>query len=137
MTKLRTRAAFRLCAFGRRSAWQRCRGFASYFRRRACDNPALAMEQICRGGRGDTMARMIWALALCGIAAATMPVAGQGIYEVAPTDDAPLQATPAPPAPSDAPVTRPESLPLDNVSQDAAAAEAKPAENAQGRFTFS
>jgi hypothetical protein len=89
------------------------------------------------------MARMIWALALCGMAAGIVPVAAQGIHEVPPAQDAPLQATPAPspmpvpPAPHDAPLARPESLPLDNVPQDGAAAEAKPAENMQGRFSFS
>jgi hypothetical protein len=92
------------------------------------------------------MTRMIWALALCGMAAAATPVAAQGVYEVPPAQvpAPPLEATPAPlptpvpPAPHDVPLTRPsESLPLDNTPQNDAAAEAMPAENAQARFTFS
>jgi hypothetical protein len=99
---------------------------------------------------------MIWALAFCGMVAA-MPVAAQGIYEVPSAQDAPAEATPAPPAtpvppaPYDAPVAqasppkeRPqadgkasESLPVESAPPNDAAAEAKALENAQGRFTFS
>jgi hypothetical protein len=106
------------------------------------------------------MARMIWALALWGMAAAATPVAAQGIYDVPPAQNAPLEAAPAPPAepvlpvppaPYDAPVAQaspptdkpqpegkaPESLPVDSAPPNGAAAEGKPTENAQGRFTFS
>jgi hypothetical protein len=106
------------------------------------------------------MARVIWAIALCGMAAAAMPVAAQGIYEVPPAQNAPLETAPAPlaepvppvpPAPYDAPAAqasppaaRPqpegkasESLPAESAPQNGAAAEGKPADNAEGRFTFS
>jgi hypothetical protein len=102
------------------------------------------------------MARMIWALAFCGMAAA-IPAAAQGIYEVPSAQDAPAEAapappaTPVPPAPYDAPAAQPrppkenaqadekasESLPVESAPPNDAAAEAKPLENAQGRFTFS
>lgn len=101
------------------------------------------------------MARMIWGLALCGMAAAATPAAAQGIYEVPPAQIAPREAVPAPlaepvppaplatpepPAPSDAPVA--QAPPPDKPQPEAKAPEglpvdSAPLENAQRRFTFS
>ena len=109
------------------------------------------------------MARMIWALALCGMAAA-MPAAAQGIYEIPPKQNAPVEAAPVPPAPYDAAVApaplppkeppqagseavtgsvpaeaapTPLASPPAPAPQNGAAADGKPADNAEGRFTFS
>jgi hypothetical protein len=94
------------------------------------------------------MARMILALAICSAALAATPAAAQdGNTEAAPT---PPLASPAPydsstgsistPAPEQAPVAEgkaSENLPVEGAPQSGAATESKPAENAEGRFTFS
>jgi hypothetical protein len=94
------------------------------------------------------MARMILALAICSAALAATPAAAQdGNTEASPT---PPLASPAPydsstgsistPTPKEAPVAEgkaPENLPVEGAPQSGAATESKPAENAEGRFTFS
>jgi hypothetical protein len=178
------------------SAGNHAAGFASYFRRTACDNSApAARKDPLSADREETMARMIWALALCGMAAAALPAAAQGIYQLPPAQSAPEAApfvAPVPPAPYDAQAPSPpkeipqagseavtgsvpaeaapaplaspvapapqnvpaaqapspkekpqlegkasEDLPAESAPQNGAAAEGKPADNAEGRFTFS
>jgi hypothetical protein len=110
------------------------------------------------GGR-ITMARMMLALAVCGMAFAASPAAAQNEgTETPPSPSPPAEAAPAPalplvpPAPHDAPVAQmpaPKDKPLadgkaaeapvaDSKPSDAApAAEGKPVENTEGRYTFS
>ena len=105
------------------------------------------------------MARMMLALAVCGVAfAATAAVAQNGGPATPPPQSAPAEAVPAPalplvpPAPHDAPVAQvpapiaqpqpngkaPEGPAAESKPQNGTATvEGKPVENTEGRYTFS
>ena len=93
------------------------------------------------------MRRIILAFAICGAALGVTPASAQsGNTQAAPTvplapSPAPYDSTrgPSPSAPkasSAADGKTPPILPIENAPQNSAAAEGKPAENTEGRFTF-
>jgi len=95
------------------------------------------------------MARVILALAICGAALTVTPAAAQSANSEAPSTlplappapfDSPTGSIDTPPTPKDKPLADgkgPEGAPVGNAPQSSSAAEGKPAENAEGRFTFS
>lgn len=95
------------------------------------------------------MPRMILAFAICGAALAALPAAAQNGNTQAPpalplAPPAPYDSATGSPAQATAPKEKPtadgkgpENLPIDGAPQTGVAAETRPAEHADGRFTFS